>query len=183
MSWLRADWYFTGYRCQKVAKENGKGWTRIYIYEGEYYGYGNEGEDCRKVKCGYAVFGVWILLAYLSAAFSNATGNKIAYIGVTFLIALLPLLYLAAGLTCSLLQKKKMTYRGYCVSYKRIQRSAKFMIGILCIPLLLEGIFLMNNQAFLAQGSEIRFLGSMLLCMAGLIFLLIFMKKKRCQIL
>ncbi len=183
MSWLRSDWYFTGYRCQKVAKKNGKGWTRIYIYEGEYYGYGSEGEDCRKVKGGYALFGTWILLTYLLAAFSNAVGNKISYIGVTFLIALLPLLYLAAGLICALLQKQRMTYRGYCISYKRILRSAKMMIGILWIPLLLESIFLMNNRAFLAQGSEIRFFASMLLCMTGLILLLAFMKKKRCQIL
>ncbi len=183
MSWLRADWYFTGYRCQKVAKKNGKGWTRVYIYEGEYYGYGSEGEDCGKVKFGYALFGAWILLTYLFAAFSNAAGNKIAYIGVTFLVALLPLLYLMAGLICALLQKKRMTYRGYCVSYKRILRSARIMIGILCIPLLLEGIFLMNNQAFLTRKNEICFFSSMLFCMAGLIFLLLFMKKKRCQIL
>ncbi len=183
MSWLRGDWYFTGYQCEKIPKKNGRGMTRIYTYSGEYYGYGEEGKESGKVKRGYALFGAWILISYLLAAFSNATGNKIPYIGVTFLFALIPLFYFCVGVGYAMMQKEKMTYRGYYGSYKRILRSAKAMLVILVIPCALEIIFLINHYEYYLQGNEIRFLCHMLLCMAGLICFLCFMKKKTCQIL
>ncbi len=183
MSWLRQDWYFTGYQCEKRAKKKGKGTIRVYTYSGEYYGYGREGKEAGRVKAGYAFFAAWILISYLLAAFSNATGNKIPYIGLTFLFALLPLFYFCAGIITAMTQGERMTYRGYCGSYRRILRSLKGMSLLLILPCSLEIIFLLNHTEYALQGNEIRFLLSMLACFVGLICCLCFMKKKTCQIL
>lgn len=165
------DWYFQGWE----RRQDASGKTAL-VYTGEYYALP---EGAKRPKAVCTALAAALLGLYLAAALLPTKGGMWRVAAIPQLLELIPLIYLAMGVVCLLCAPKKMTFRSWYASWRRIGRAARWSAVFTALMAAAQIVFLLSGAAASAV-KESLYLTAELGCAALSIALGRFIRKHPC---
>lgn len=125
------DWYLEGWE-KRTVNENGKDKVTL-VYVGQYYGYSLKKDQMKKLKLAHAVLALLIAAFFVATALVDPENYEQYFVGLPFLLVMIPYMPYFVGVVLVISSKEKMTYRDFYASYRRIDFYAKAMFILLCV--------------------------------------------------
>ena len=136
----RGSWYFEGYQAHYEVDEKGRQ-KRVLTYTGEYYGIKNGG-FLGKLRLLNAAITVLLLALLILIQLFPGIGGTLPWIGAPCMWALVPALFLCVGLVNFLTCGSKWEVRQYYAGYRRMKRSAWWMVILMAFVAAAHLVFL-----------------------------------------
>jgi uncharacterized membrane protein YbjE (DUF340 family) len=149
--------FIKDYELSSSVDENGRE-KRILVYRGDHFSVSFKRGSLKSYRIQSFVLFVIIVAFHLGAGFINSNGMRQFYISLPYVLAFLPLYYMAAGIIA--LPKATRTYRRdeTALSFERIRSSSKLLTVILAGEVIGALTFLIFGTRSTAIQPELAFL-------------------------
>jgi len=116
--------HFQGFSERKVPGKSGKGYLIKRIYTADYYKYHETNFIWQLKKICYLLLLIGAVTALIMGGISSSDLNSIRFIGVTQVLAWIPIIYLVYNMIFQLLAHRMMTIGDYTVASLHLKSGA-----------------------------------------------------------
>ena len=155
-------WYNRGWEKLETFDEKGR-FRQSFRYVGEYYAIKPKDKRNRcRITVGLCT--LLMLAVYAAASLLGTVGSRAKWIAIPMAMTMLPMMYFCMGAFWYVISPERLTFRRYYASEQRLKRAAWLTILCLLGTAVGEIVLLVRYAGRIQIGTELLFLGAVLLC-------------------